>query len=363
MRTKSTIVTISFAAFTLGLGAFLGYFLGSIFNTAHADNDGYVTPVMDDVEKINKDFENFLNGRNINDVDLTQTSFSVSDIYNVANYKINQHEKVFNISNVLSLAKNSLLGNVQTDIFVSYIKIKNSYFVESDTASGFVNNGNRFVLNDINENKTQFYQSKKITATRDGNTLKNVLVQYEKSNIKNHSDVDKNLPDPESTDFTQEEIVKYFGRGTTVPTVYLVSNDTVLKEPVTVADEINGDETQTTSITKTNYGYKLTLCLDPQKAIINYAKQMNSENPAVYDPLYEGVILEIDTTPDLTVIRKRVHEKVYVYPAQTNGGEAPTNNLSYDYYYYDDQVKIDFPTIDTTIDYSTYWEMKDAINL
>lgn len=357
MRLRSTLVTVSTVVFGLALGGFLGYFLGSIFNTAHAENDGYIEPIMDDVNEINERFDAFLNGRNIEDVDLTTSGLSVSDIYNVANYKMNQHDKVFGLSKVLSLANNSLLGKVQTDIFVCYMKYGNSFLIESTTASTFVNSSNRFVWADSNVDETVIHHTGNVSAQRNNGELIDATPIFPANSKLKRSECNKELDNPDGTTFTQEDIVGFYGRGTNVPTVFQVSNDTVLTTPIMVQDQFNGDETATSSFTKKDDGYVITLCLDPQKAVINYAKQMGFENPAVYDPLFEAIIIEYQTTKDLTITQKRVHEKEYVYPAQTNGGETPTINSSVDYFVYDDEVKVSFPEITDRINYSLYWEM------
>ena len=145
-----------------------------------------------------------------------------------------------------------------------------------------------------------------------------------------------------------------------MPCVYQISNDSVIyNQAVTVEDSYSGNETGTTGIKRESDGsYTITLILNPLKAIINYATQMNSENKMVYPPQYNQVLMEFKTTASLEMISRRTHEFYDVFPAQTNGGDAPTVGNLMDYFFFDEKVTGSIPTLSEQFNYQYLEEVK-----
>jgi hypothetical protein len=364
MNVKKVLVLTSITAFSIALGGFLGYFLGSIFNTSHAEGDEYVTPVMDDIKVTREKLNTFLAGKNISDVDLTSSSLTASDLVNIALDNVStNHDKAFLISKGLVVAKNSAVGRVDQNIFAGYMKEGDKYFVESMASSSFVKNGTRFYLNTKTSDNTTIYRAKSGSVNAIQNSSGDIIAingSYDESCILKRADLSTDLANGTDTNYTQEEIVKYFGRATYLPCVYQISNDSVIyNQAVTVEDSYSGNETGTTGIKRESDGsYTITLILNPLKAIINYATQMNSENKMVYPPQYNQVLMEFKTTASLEMISRRTHEFYDVFPAQTNGGDAPTVGNLMDYFFFDEKVTGSIPTLSEQFNYQYLEEVK-----
>ena len=353
MSLKNNLITISVISFSLAVGGFAGYFLGSIFNAPKQPGLEYINPKMDDINETYSKLDDFLDGKNINEVNLTDSTLTAADLANIAFDKVvTEHDKVFYVSKGSVDAQNPAIGTVHQIIYSGFMKDNNSYFIESMATSSFVHTGVRFYLNEREEDKNIIYQGSNITdLTKDG-TIYGIKGDF--ANSEKRSTISNDLEDNDDNSLNTEELVKYFGRETYNPSIYQLSNDSVIyNEEITVEDPIEGDETAKTNVVRDSLGnYTITLQLNPQKAIINYAVQMGSMNKMVYDPLFNEILMEIKTDSSLQIITRRVHEFYEVYPAQTNGGPSPTHARSTDYYFYDDDVNFDIPQLTETYNYA-----------
>lgn len=342
MNLKKILVTTSVVALAIGVGTFLGIFLGGIFNTPHAEQDEFIVPVMDDINKTYETLNNVLDGQNISNVDLSQTKLTASDLANLAIDISLKNDKILMVQVGDSFADNSVI-KVQQFVSAAYVKDGDSYCSESSASSSFVKSSKRFYLKSKSNDISNVYEAKQETIKElrdDSNSLYGIIGSFDETSIKTKSYFNEKLENGTSTDFNTKDIISTFGKPIYTPIVYDISNDSVIfNAPTKVIDPHRGDETATTGIFKLESGnYKISLILNPLKAIINYAVQMGSENKMIYDPVFNQCLLEFIVTPELKILTKRTHEFYDVFPAQTNGGDTPTYGQLIDKYFYNDEI-------------------------
>lgn len=310
-KKQRSLVTISCVLFSVTLGGYLGYFLGSIFNAPKVAAQQYIDPVLDDIEatliKLDK-IKAKAGATSLSDIDFTSSSvatdLSISDIVNICINNTYQNPNFRSITIGATDSSAGALGNVHQVINAVYQKNGSCRFIESQS-TGMVNVFYRFYCEDIASDSVKVLG---------GTTI-------------------DDIKPVENSPMTIASTEEFGGKSFTSPVIYAISNDTVI--PETTIKDTNNSELFTTSIAKNDLGYSIKLALDPAKSGINYAKQIGLMQEMYQNPNFYEIGLEFNVSKDLLIIDKRVHENYTVFPSLTGAANA-TISKSMEYFKYSD---------------------------
>ena len=225
------------------------------------------------------------------------------DLANISIYKYSLNK--YTMSEVSSTAVAKTFGiTVNQYTYGKSIKNDNQSFNESLSESSFVNVAKRF------------YQSGDEVDVYSGKTTVDDNGKF--GNYGNDKVV-----------YTLENYEKDWGKNLTKPVIYIISSKTAL---------------ETSTISKTDSGYTISLDLDPISSVINYVKQMVQMSNLNETPRFEQVHVQFDIDNELNLLEMNVSEK---YKATMGFTADTTATLIEKYTILDSPMEI--PSIDEKI--------------
>lgn len=224
------------------------------------------------------------------------------DLANISIYKYSLNK--YTTSEVTSTANAVALGfATKQTTYGKSIKNDDKYFNES-LSNGFIGVAKRF------------YQTGEEVDIYSG-TLKN----DDKGIYGTYTD-DKEI-------LELKEYENIWGKNLTNPVIYIISSKTAL---------------DTSVVSETEQGYKISLDLDPVSSVIKYAKQMVRISNLTDTPRFDKVHVEFDVDKELNLLEMNVSEH---YKAEMGISADTTATLTEKYTILDSPMEI--PTIDEEI--------------
>ncbi len=263
---KSTIITISGILLSLIIGGAAGTIVAFSLSKKGVDYS-QVHVTENDQESLYEDYIN--NPRD----PLTYKPFELA---NIAFYKYSLNE--YTRSEVKSSAV--AMGVTQTTNGQNF-KNKDIYFSESVSSSTFVKVAKRFYIQD---DKVDIYNGKLI------NNKNGLGGEYSTSE-----------------EMTVDEYKDTWGKDLNNPVIYTITSETTL---------------DSSSISKTDDGYLISLDLDPLKSVTRYVKQMMQMSNLSDSPEFDYVHLEFSLDSELNLLEMNVKEAYYVWVVGKNYTEA-----------------------------------------
>lgn len=328
---KKAIICL-IAAIGISAGGVAGAILGERFNTSNLPKANKNDVKLDNIAFLINDFNNYINGNNIEDIDFSKIkNFSVTDYVNISLYKfLNQSS-----CSMISIGNSKTSGTIKTnqDIITSFIKNDDHYFKERISYSNVVKLANRFYNFDIlgeismviDENKYVF----------DGEVVDKYHANYNKNYNK----------------YTDEDYSNFFGVKLNSPISYIICNDALLNSTMINNKKYNS------SIILNNNLYEIILALDASKSTINYRKEILStidtdkENGKEVEPRFTSVLLKFYLDRKLNLIEYKTYENYWIKKLGWNEmkGEAR-------YVVQKGENILKIPNLETDIDYKVLYE-------
>lgn len=294
------ILTSVGAAVSIGLGAGLGVFLASIFNTTNTYDYSHI-----DTSKYAVDYEALLeeyDGMN-GDSSLYENAFSEVEMVNLALALFNRHESWMCQGYGIG---NAIIGplKVAQDIRSTMIKNAGDHFEESLSKSSVVQAASRMYRREGDENTYKYL----------GSVPDNVEIGvFDES--------------AEPSVYTPEEYLAYAGRDLTeIPNIYIISEKTLASDEQPTLSGLAMKERVYDEKAKT---YTIDLELDYHKAVVNYVKQMRATTEMKSDPVFDYVHLCFVMDEQLNLISSKSTER---YFASTPSGSSNVEGELTTYY-------------------------------